>query len=935
MKRKQHPGKKTGIVILILAGAVTALACGWSYITDHSVRFNSERTGRGFYRLPPLPVMYDTKTGKELTVSEIENMDYEEDDSEGGTEPVPTDSSLASPSDIWEQAHQAEQEGNLAKSEILLKKFLDLTVYPETGDAVDDEKQGQRNSAYDLLDAMTALKQGSTVQSVKAYLDARYAHHTDLPENVEAMIASAPHDKNLQDNWEYLHAALLSETPEKNDGLSAFQQHAEKYPHSEKNEAVLYMIAKLTMQSSRSFENHACGVTGKDEYERDIDPSKIEPTEKCRDDNWRAAVKDFQQLIQKYPNGRYFNDARGWLAYLYHNGGERALALAEYYRLLGNPTDRKARLDAKRSLQMIGDDYDDETLDQVEKLIADDPDTAMAYAYYRIYNYATDLSYQKVPDWSYSSTNWQDQQDESKETARQIAVGNHELNRIALFATAMIKRYPRARISGGFVLRVAEAQIELQKYPDALALAKKALNLGVRGDLRAQALWIKGSAEHSTKSFKVARATFNQLISEFPNSKLTEGSRRLLAMTAEDQGDLETALEQYLALGYQYDVAYFIDVLMPTDRLAKFVSRHEQIPEHNQLLYALAVRYMRDGRWDEARTTYQQIRTAPASPVDTWSNDDNTQKGTTPKGTDWNDDEEHGVKSSWVMQDLTTIDRMTHLEQAVENAQGDDAKAETLYQLASYQYDATPLLFYNPGAWDGMRYSLLSDLGNSDRMRLPNESQILFNYFQSHDTLARAIPIYEDIVEKYPQTKAAKDALFTAVVAHERLSDLNDYWRNIYEKHLFAGPRLFTNRDITRLYPKFRWPISRLGWEASTRTVNGGPAYPPPPKPAPKLTRTQKAERILNRVADKFASVVKPKVTAFMDAATSFVRGVFYAVLAIECLLLIGYGSVLTFHFWHTRSATSNDVLGILMTDLQLEPLPDSESRMAKVIEDT
>jgi hypothetical protein len=144
-----------------------------------------------------------------------------------------------------------------------------------------------------------------------------------------------------------------------------------------------------------------------------------------------------------------------------------------------------------------------------------------------------------------------------------------------------------------------------------------------------------------------------------------------------------------------------------------------------------------------------------------------------------------------------------------------------------------------------------------------------------------------------------------------------------------------TNHDINRLYPKFRWPLSRLGWEASTRTVDGGPAYPPPPKPAPKFTRTQKAERILNRVPDKFASVVKPKVTAFMDAATSFVRGVFYAVLAIECLLLIGYGSVLTFNFWQTRSAASQDVLGLLTADLQLAPLPDSESRMAKVIEDT
>ncbi|HTK38958.1 MAG TPA: tetratricopeptide repeat protein, partial [Pyrinomonadaceae bacterium] len=882
MKRERHSTKKIGIgtIIFVLAGVITAMACAWSYITDHSVRFNSYRTGRGFYRLPPLPIMYDMKTGKELTVAEIDNMEYNEEEEDNFGTSAHSDPLSPKPDDIWEQAHQSEQEGNLAKSETLLKTFLDLTVYPSMDDSEDEWKKQQqyRNSAYDMLDTMTALKQGSTVQSVKSYLDARYAYHTDSTENVEAMIANAPHDKNLRDNWEYLHAALLSETMEKNDALTAFKQHAEKYPHSEKNEAVLYMIAKLTMQSSHSFENHGCGVTGKDEYGRDIDPSKIEPKEKCQDDNWHAAVKDFQQLIQKYPNGRYFNDARGWLAYLFHNGGERALALAEYYRLLGNPTDRKARLDAKKSLQMIGDEYDDETLDQVEKMIADDPDTAMAYAYYRIYNYATDMAYQKSYGRYYDD--WQEKQDENKRVADALDAGNHELNRIAHFATSMIKRYPQAKVSSGFVVRVAEAQIELQKYPDALALAKKALNLGVRGDLRAQALWIKGSADHAKKNFKAARATFDQLISEFPDSKLTEGARRLVAMTAEDQGDLEKALEQYLALGYQYDVAYFIDVLMPTDTLAKFVNGHKQIEQHDQLLYALGVRYMRDGKWDDARATFRQVTTEPDDYVD---DSENEKQPGFPKDPDWN---LYGkpfppIKSSWVKQDMNTIDALEHLKQRVENAQGDNAKTEAMYQFASYQYDANPLLFYNPAAWQGQRYELLSQLDLSESMRLPNESQIIFDYSKSHDTLARAIPLYLEIADSFPNTKTAQDALYTAAVAQDRLSKFNPYWRSIYEQGLFAGPLMVTYADVKRHYPLYKFPRGTDGWEASTRTVNGGPAYPAPPKPAPKLTRTQKVERILGRVTDKLSAAIRPKVTAFIDATTSFVRGVFYAILAI------------------------------------------------------
>src|SRR5437870_5101138 len=56
--------------LFVLFGVAIAMACGWSYITDHSVRFNSHRTGRAFYRLPPLPIMFDRKTGKELSVND-------------------------------------------------------------------------------------------------------------------------------------------------------------------------------------------------------------------------------------------------------------------------------------------------------------------------------------------------------------------------------------------------------------------------------------------------------------------------------------------------------------------------------------------------------------------------------------------------------------------------------------------------------------------------------------------------------------------------------------------------------------------------------------------------------------------------------------------------------------------------------------------------
>lgn len=944
-----------GSFVILLVGAVTGMACMWSLYTDHSVRFNSFRSGRGFYRLPPLPIMYDSKTGRELTVDEAGATAYSEAEGEAERRPKPSDSLTEGPSEIWEQARLAIQQENLGRTQPLLQRFLVMTTQPTREE--DDKQQQRRNSAYDLLDAMTALQQGSKKESVQAYLSARLAldeavsdfeaaganfpGHPEENEHwkqAETLIREATADRHLQDNWSYLQGALFYHARRQDSALKAFQQQLAQYPHSEKNEAAMYMIAKLTMAFSYSFQNTGCGITDTDEWGNVIDPAKIEPTEKCQDESWRDAVKAFQEMMRKYPRGRYFNDARGWLAYLYRRGGERARALAEYYRLLGHPTDWNARLEGKKSLWIIGHRYDDATLDQVEALLADDANAALAYAYHRIYDHAVDYTYQEGYGWNHYDENerWQKKQEEENRLAEAHATGNHELGRVARFATAMMKRHPQARVSGGFILRIAQAHFELQNYAEALNLTRKALALGLQGDLRAQALWIKGSAEHQRKDFSAARATFNQLIAAFPKANLTEGARRLLAMTAEDQGDFETALEQYLALNYHYDVAYFVDVLLPTERLAKFVANHKHVAQYNELLYALGLRYMRDKRWNDARATLQRVQTEADPRVEDWQLLGNDRHRNFPKEPDWEWNEKPYLKTSWVKQDLKTIDILERLEQAIEAAQGDEAKAEAMYQLASYQFDANALLFYNPMAWRGQRYWLLCALEEDTHLRLPNESQIVLNYSQAHETLARAIPIYLEIVNRFPHTKAAKDALYTAAVAHQHLSNLNPYWRGIYGQGLFVGSQLVTYADVKRMYPRYQLPRGTNGWEASTRTVNGGPGWAPPPpkpKPVPKPTRAQKIKRILKRVIDDFQTKIQRKVDTVEEQYASFLRGCLYGVLGALGLLGVWYGSILGLHFWKLREPTSQpEAIGLFAADLPPENLPDSESRVEKVI---
>jgi hypothetical protein len=205
------------------------------------------------------------------------------------------------------------------------------------------------------------------------------------------------------------------------------------------------------------------------------------------------------------------------------------------------------------------------------------------------------------------------------------------------------------------------------------------------------------------------------------------------------------------------------------------------------------------------------------------------------------------IRDTWVIRDVATTYAIEGLERTVEQSVGDEAKAEAMYQLASFYYQSNALLFYNPAAWDGSRYRLLSEFSGSPKGDASLNDRLVFDHFQSHDTLARAIPIYLEIVDRFPETKAAKDALYSAAVAHERLSDLNPYWRAVYGNGLFAGPRRVTYDDVRRKYPNYQLPKATYGWEPSTRTVNGGPGWAPKPKPLPKLTTEQRVVRKLSK----------------------------------------------------------------------------------------
>lgn len=552
-------------------------------------------------------------------------------------------------------------------------------------------------------------------------------------------------------------------------------------------------------------------------------------------------------------------------------------------------------MEAIFSLRLTRHKVDDGEMEQVEKLIEAEPSAALAYAYYNIYNYA-------APDLDYYSS-----YSEAKEIKERE---NREFHRIAEFATRMIQRYSSRTANGAFVLRVAEANLQLNNNEVAARLARQALRLGVKDELRAEALWVAGVAEHRLKQYRTAREALTLLIQENPNNRFTEGARRNLARLEEDVGNLDAALEQYLALDYRYDVAYFIDVLMKPEVLKQFIDTHPAIKQREELLYALGVRYLREFRWQEARQIYAQLHPVARNADYAYltRNDDYEgyweEQKLNPKERVF-DPSVRAVRAQWVEKDLRTLNDLERLEREHKLAPDDEAKAEALYQFASYIYEDN-LLFYNPliwkGSWSGIRHYLLYELYTHSNFRQGGESQLLFGYMQKHDMASRALEIYLEVVKKYPSTRAARDALYSAAVCHDRLREYNNYWRDIYADGGHAGERLVTYQDVKRAYPDYCYPLGTFGWEPITRTVNGGPGWAALPKPKPKPTFKERAFRYAKGMVRKLEKETRKAVGFLIELHVNalllllkFILGI-YKCLWFGCAfvfscLMIGWAS--------------------------------------------
>src|SRR5205823_2435337 len=103
-------------------------------------------------------------------------------------------------------------------------------------------------------------------------------------------------------------------------------------------------------------------------------------------------------------------------------------------------------------------------------------------------------------------------------------------------------------------------------YPQALDWVRTALGAGPN----ARALFVRGATLHKLKRLVPAMADFQTILARFPASPLRRAAREEIAIIDEAQGNLSAALDQYFELGYQCDIAFFLDGRMSLPEIERY-----------------------------------------------------------------------------------------------------------------------------------------------------------------------------------------------------------------------------------------------------------------------------------------------------------------------------------------------------------------------------
>jgi outer membrane protein assembly factor BamD (BamD/ComL family) len=560
-------------------------------------------------------------------------------------------------------------------------------------------------------------------------------------------LSSDPNAGFLREHALYQQACLEAKFRYRHRAVDLFLQLLQQYPHTTKREDALVMIAR-------------CSLLPKTESERRLEDGRSALAQLQREFPYTRFRRDIVGL-----NGRLYFLAQRWPDALRCYFMNRDLPSVEMV-LKAMPIEQRGPVRVRllsaylRDLLVVRRWYDfqqslvgaDRTrfamtapqVVQFGQLLLQEPDTAAAYLYYRLYH--------------------------TEMTAK-------DLRSLTRLAERLVARYPPAQLPAALKVRLAEIYYRDGRYHQTLDWANRAM----RPAISDRALFVRAAAENRLGESDAALADFQQLTRHFPGSPLVHAAWENLALLYEARHDYDSALDRYFALDYDEDIAYLLDIRMTPTQIAEYLRRHTASPHRNLVAYSLGIRYLREERWTEAR---RMLKSVPDKVYHKFADHVSDYWGETHK-----------------IDPLQALSDLERLQRAVAHAGTSNTKASALYRYAAYFNSHDELLLYNGALWKGDRAIDFQFCWN-EKLEKPADRRAIRAHIYAHEIYARSHTLCMEIVHRYPHSPTVPYALMLAAIDALHLSRFNSLWDEENKHHDYWAEMHRLKARLVRDYPR-------------------------------------------------------------------------------------------------------------------------------------
>ncbi len=566
-----------------------------------------------------------------------------------------------------------------------------------------------------------------------------------------------------------------------------FERLARKHPRTPRAEAALIMVPRSLLNSDRSL------------------PKGARLLADCR-----RADSALRSLLSQFPKTRFESNAHCWLGRIDYLLGRTELALAHYRRALEeaeHPEDRRVAIDSMaicesdlgrrerlalayvKRFQLAGAEhrllsqklladtlgtFDVAAADRFVKLLLSDGGAFPAYFDMRMYLAEPTKSRRR--------------------------------NLLSL-AEAWSKRHPLSPDAAYMRSRIAESHYLDGRYSLAASSARRALaSRNKSDDAAALATYVLGSCARRAARTAEAARHYERLLARYMRSYLAAGAREALALAHERLGRLDKALEAYMLLGYEYDVAYLLDAKMTPGQLARFINSRPRHPNRKLLTFSLGVRYLRERNWRQAerwlsklsrkeRRGFAGVDVPPKRRGDAFD----------PSYLAYDDAES-------LRDPLETARDLRRLEARVRVAKGADARAAAMLAMAKFYYAGRNLALYNATLWHGDRALVVGaswNHGAADK----SDIEALRRHHYEHECMAHSLQIAQHLLKRHPKSRSAPEAAMLGIKSAKRLASLNPWWRDEEQRARLRQEALRLCKFLASVHPSH--PLTALATKMS------------------------------------------------------------------------------------------------------------------------